>query len=238
MSQAQQGPDFPQGALRWPSEWHEAYLDSRPDATTTYDPAAEYGDPDWREPASEAEAAARTAWLAENTPPAPGWPTRPLTRVESALEDAQERAVLSDRAHDSDPYARAEYQQLQALDRLAPLPAHDALDDLPCDEHSRPDTFAATWGWHGGDQVVRDHLADEAAFEGRDAGERFEAPDDPDRLRQRIENLRALAAQGAHEIVPDDEYRREQLARWHDDDHATHADTDSRERGGELGWGR
>src|SRR5437764_39757 len=143
MSQPDQGPDTPRTTLRWPAEHHEAYLDSRPDATTVYNPAAEYGDADWREPASNAEAAARTAWLTENTPHATGWPTRPLTEVENALEDAQERAVLADRAHDPDPYAWAEYQRLQALDRLAPLPAHDALDDLPRDERGRPDTLAA-----------------------------------------------------------------------------------------------
>ena len=41
----------------------EAYLDSRPTGGV-FNPAAEFGDPDWREPESDAEAAARTAHLA------------------------------------------------------------------------------------------------------------------------------------------------------------------------------
>ncbi len=239
MSEPEQGPGIPRTTRPWPAERHEAYLDSRPDATTVYNPAAEYGDADWREPASDVEAAARTTWLAKNTPPAPVRPSRRLTEVEDALEGAQERAVLSDRAHDSDPYAWAEYQRLQALDRLAPLPAHDALDDLPRDERGRPDTLAAA-GWLVEDQIVSDHLADEAAFDDRDPSAHLEAPDDPDRLRQRIENLRALAPQSAHESIPDEEQRREQLARWHDDDHATRTDTgDSGDDGvGVPGWGR
>lgn len=235
---------------RWTVDDHGAYLDSRPGSTTAYNPAAEYGDPGWREPASDAEAAARTAFITENTPPAAGWPTRPLTPVENALADAQERAVLSGRAHDSDPSAWAEHQRLRALDRLAPLPAHDALDDLPRDEHGQPDTLTAP-DWHDEGGVVRDHWTDEAAFDDRDASTQREALDDPDRLRQRIENLRASRAAQAVEDVPDeDEQRREQLARWYDDDHRALTDPDldtgqgthsghSGEGGAdELGWGR
>lgn len=277
MSQPEQRLGTPRTALSWPAERHAAYLDRRPDQTSLYNPAAEYGGPVWREPASDAEAAARTAWLADNTPPAPGWPTRPLTPVEGALEDAQERVVLADRAHDSDPYAWADYQRLQALDRLAPLPSHDALDDLPRDEHGQPDTFAAP-SRHDEEHVARDHLADEAAFDGQAASntaadqdgsftdaqgrwwpstgarvagacdpsrgkdfEHLEAPDDPEDLRQRIESLRGSLAQAAREGAPDeDDRRREQLARWHEDDHATRVDTEDRGNGavGELGWGR
>lgn len=293
MSQPQQGTGTARTALPWPARRHEAYPDSRPDATSRYNPAAEYGDPDWREPASNLEAAARTTWLAENTPSAPGWPTRPLTPVEVALQDAAERAVLSDGAHDDDPYAWVEYERLKALDRLAPAPAHDALNDLPLDEHGRRDTLTVPERhhaeWRDQDQVVRDHRADEAAFDGQDDGDTangltadrdgpftdaqgrwpptgawaagtcdpsrantsgyLEAPDDPERLRQRIEALRAALDAEAQESLPDDEQRREQLVRWHDDDHyATHtgtgADLDSfhHETGdggqGESGWAR
>lgn len=279
MSEPEHGPGTPRPALWWPAEWHAAYLDSRPDETSRYNPAAEYGDPDWREPASDVEAAARTTWLAENTPPTPGWPSRPLTEVENALEDAQERAVLADRAHDPDPYAWAEFQRLQALDRLAALPAHDALDDLPRDRHGAPDTLAAR-GWLVEDQIVSDHRAEEAAFDGRDAGDHVdgrggpftdtqgrwwpstgawaagtgdsnrahdigyrEGPDDPGRLGQRIEELRASLGAEAVERVPDEgEQRREQLARWHEDDQATRIDADSRDSGddgvGVPGWDR
>ncbi|MDD7966128.1 hypothetical protein [Actinomycetospora lemnae] len=288
MSQPEQGRDFPQVALRWPGKRHEAYLDTRPDETSRYNPAAEYGDVDWREPASDAEAAARTAYLHDHFPPAPGWPTRRLTEVEDALGDAQERAVLSDRARDPDPYAWAQYERLQALEGHAPLPAHGALDDLPLDEHAWPDTLAAPerqdTGWRDEDQVVRDHLADEAAFDGRDASSDtadaiavgrdgpffdtqgrwwpstgawaagtcdpsrrndpgyLEAPDDPERLRQRVEDLRASLAARAQEGLLDDEQRREQLTRWYDDDHAATRDADSRDSGedgvGGSGWAR
>ncbi|MEJ2862159.1 hypothetical protein [Actinomycetospora flava] len=241
MSQPEQGPHTARTALSWPAGRQEAYLDSRPDDTSVYNPVAEYGDPEWREPASEVEAAARIAYLREHFPAAPGWPMRPLTPVEDALQDAQERAVLSDRAHDPDPDAWAEYHQLQALDRLAPLPGHDALDDLPVDGHGRPDRLAAG-EWRDEDQVALDHRVDEAAFDGRAASDTADAPADPERLRQRIESLRAARAAEAVESVPDeDEQRREQLVRWHDDDRrTTGADLDSfLEAGhGELGWDR
>lgn len=249
MSRPEQGPDTARMALPWPAARQEAYLDSRPDATTVYNPAAEYGYPDWREPASDAEAAARSAYVREHFPPAPGWSTRPLTLVENALQDARERAVLSDRAHDSGPYAWADHQRLQALDRLAPLPPHDALKNLPLDEHGQPDTLAAR-EWRDEDQFARAHRAAEAAFDGRDVSAYLEAPDasaDPGRLRQRLEILRASRAAEAVENVPDeDEQRREQLVRWHHDDHRsvdTGADLDSfQEAGdggdGESGWGR
>ncbi|GAA4929282.1 hypothetical protein EV188_101427 [Actinomycetospora succinea] len=283
MSRPEQATDTPRTALPWPAGRHDAYLDSRPDETSRYDPAAEYGDGDWREPASDAEAGARIAYLRDYFPPAPGWPTRPLTPVEDAFQDAQERAVLY-RAHDSDPYAWAEYQRLQALDRLAPLPAHDALDGLPRDEHGRPDILAAP-AWNDEDRVARDHWTDEAAFDGRDSNEAADnrdgpftdtqglwwpstgawaagtcdpnradasgdlgALDDPERLRRRIETLRASLAADAQESLPEDEQRREQLARWHHDDHRTtdtgddldtvQAADDGADGLGEQRWGR
>ncbi|GLZ49233.1 hypothetical protein Acsp06_54180 [Actinomycetospora sp. NBRC 106375] len=283
-----------QGPAGWTAAQHEAYLDNRPDLSRAYNPAAEYGDPDWREPASDAEATARTTWLAEHAAPITGWTPRPPTAGEDALEDAAERAVLSDRAHDHDPYAWAEYQRLLGLEGLAPPPAHDALDDLPRDGHGAPDTLAVT-NWQHEDQIVRDDPTAGSAFDGRDGGATsgdlahdhpaedrdgpflntqgrwwpstgawaagtcdpsrahdsgyLEAPDDPERLRQRIENLRtSRAAQAAGSVPDEDEQRRAQLARWHDEDHRatdTRADLDSlpeTDDGGDglgtAGWGR
>ncbi|MFC5136785.1 hypothetical protein ACFPK1_00945 [Actinomycetospora rhizophila] len=248
----------------WAAAQHEAYLDSRPDETTAYNPAADYGEPDWREPASDAEAAARTAWLDEHTAPTPGWRPRPLTEVETAWQDAQERAVLSDRAHDSDPYAWAEARRLEALTDLAPLPARDALDDLPRDEQGQPDTLArrewnddaagnggadnsdapftdtqgrwwqSTGAWAAGTcDPARDHDDDQ-----------LEAPDDPQRLNRRMHDLRATLAARDTNAEGEGEQRREQLARWHENDHRT---PDAAEVQGveivdngadESGWGR
>ncbi|GAA4906538.1 hypothetical protein EV188_103487 [Actinomycetospora succinea] len=228
----------------WTATQHEAYLDSRPDETAPYNPAAEYGEPDWREPASDAEAAARTAWLDEHTAPAPGWRPRPLTEVETAWQDAQERAVLSDRAHDSDPYAWAEAQRLEVLTDLAPLPARDALDDLPLDEQGQPDTLAgrewddgavgnggadsregpftdtqgqswpSTGAWAAGTcDPARDHDDDQ-----------LEAPDDPQRLNRRMDDLRVTLAAWDANADGENEQRLEQLARWHENDNGV-ADT-------------
>ncbi len=49
----------------------------------------------------------------------------------------------------------------------------------------------------------------------------LEAPADPQRLRQRVEDLRAaiVAREASAQGEVDGEQRREQLARWHDDDH-------------------
>jgi hypothetical protein len=243
----------------WSAGKHEDYLESRPSESSPFNPAAEYGDPDWREPAFDAEAAARTAWLEENTEAAPGWQPRPQTAVENALEDAQERAILSDRAHDHDPYAWAEYQRLQALTELAPLPERDALDDLPRDERGDPDTLAAPDGHHE-DRVARDHLADDTALDDQrsdtDQGpftdtqgrwwpsttawvvgtcdpakanhtEHLGHPDDSERLRRRIEDLRTTLAAGEASSPDDGEHWREQLARWHDDDGPLRAETDA-----------
>ncbi|MEJ2862594.1 hypothetical protein [Actinomycetospora flava] len=221
------------GPGRWTGAEHEAYLDARPDASTSYNPAAEYGDPDWREPASDIEATARTTWLAESAAPVSGWRPRPLTAVEDALQDAQERAVLSDRAHDSDPDAWAEYHRLQALDKLAPLPERDALDALPRDEHGEPDALAGP-DWSRDDDTVPDQPALQARPDGHPDAERAATDsvpnvDGPDRARAQLERARArLAARdgigSAHEAGSgvdagiDEQRRREQLARWHDDD--------------------
>ena len=206
----------------WSADQHAAYLDDRPSETTPYNPAAEYGDPDWREPASDAEAASRTAWLAEHTAPATGWTPRPLTEVEDALQDAGERAVLSDRAHDSDPYGWAEYHRLDALADLAPLPTSDALDDLPRDEQAEPDASAP--------------------LERHD--DQLDGPGDPQWLRQRIEGLRATLAAQDMSVEGEGEERREQLARWHENDHRAPDTAEARgieiadDGADEGGWGR
>ena len=274
----------PQGTAGWTAAHHEAYLDSRPDPSSPYNPAAEYGDPDWREPASDDEAAARTTWLAEHTQPAPGWQRAPGTEVDTevdqALDAARERAVHSDWAHDHDPYAWAEHDRLQALAALAPLPEHDALDDVPRTQRGEPDTAAAPDGFVGepddpdghddlragvdrgsGDDPVIDTqgrwwpsttawvVARADPAKAQPSGH----PDDLDRLRARMENLRAqLAARDAadaHQHPADEaagmhsEQRRQQLVRWHDDDHRPEgADLDlGRDSGdgpAEAGWGR
>ena len=241
---------------RWTADEHEAYLDSRPDETSPFDPAADYGDPVWREPASDTEAAARTAWLEENTPPAPGWSLPPSTEVDDALDAARERAIHSDSAHDHDPNAWAEYQRLEALAELAPLPERDALDDLPRIGRDELDR-GSVQDWHGDDRHVREHVADKEGFDdsrsggsstgavttkaaGADgplAADDAAQSDDPERLRQRVEDLRAMLA--AREASVEGE-RREQLLRWHDDDHrATDLQPDTRGDGdGEPGWAR
>jgi len=226
----------PNGQPTPPAQWtageHEAYLDSRPDETSPFNPAADYGDPDWREPVAGEEAAARTAWLAENTPPAPGWSLPPSTEVDGALDAARERAVHSDWAHDHDPQAWAQYRRLEALADLAPLPQRDALDDP---EHDNPE---------------HDNLEhDEPDARNHDDGQ-LQARNDPQRLRQRIEDLRtAIAAREASaQGEVDGEQRREQLARWHDDDNrpaSTATDgglsaqyTQVGDGDGEPGWSR
>ncbi|MDD7942503.1 hypothetical protein PHK61_29225 [Actinomycetospora lutea] len=183
----------PSGSGAWNADQHVAYLDSRPDAASgqgmLYDPAAEYGDAGWREPASDEEAAARTAYVRDSFPSAPGWSPRPLTQVEDAIEDAAERAVLSYRAHDHDPRAWAEYERLLALDSLAPLPdERDALDDLHAD------------GDH--DRLVAPRTAEHPEVDGTRGRSGFAACE--------------LDAASPDETEA--EQRRAQLNRWHDDD--------------------
>ncbi|WP_433784622.1 hypothetical protein ACQPX6_00150 [Actinomycetospora sp. CA-101289] len=222
---------------RWAADRHETYLDSRPAEASAsswaYNPSAEYGDPDWREPASDDEAAARIAWLEENTAPATGWVRRPQTEVEDALDDAGEQAVLSDRAHDHDPVAWAEYQRLLALDALTPLPDQsDALDRRQTEEAEEmavedDERYVDPEGrsWPSVDAWVTARADPAKAAD-------TSHPDDLPRLRQRLADLqfqRAVGADGEQE----GERRREQLARWHQDDHST-ADADARD----LGEGR
>lgn len=221
---------------------HVAYLDSRPDETSPFNPAAEYGDPDWREPASDEEATARTAWLEENTAPAPGWSQPPTTEVDDALDAARERAVQSDWAHDYDPHAWAEYRRLEALAELAPPPEQDDLADEAALESPEGDDrgpftdtqgrrWSSTGAWAAG--TCDPAKAHDTAH-----------PDDPERLRQRIEDLRLAIAvrEASAEGEIDSEQRREQLARWNDDDHSvTGADSNMQQEkqgDGEPGWDR
>ena len=196
--------------------------------------------------------------------------------------------MLSDRAHDPDPQAWAEYRRLLALDQLAPLPTErDALDDPMHDAHqNEPQPAQDQWthdssppdgsrqDWDHEDRVLRDHLADEAAQSGGSRhdgpftdtqGRRWAStgawaagtcdpakatdtthPDDPERLRRRLEDLRAeLATRDDAPPDMEEEQRREQLARWHDDDHRgpTRGDIDARgetpdDGEGGAGWGR
>ena len=100
------------------SERSEAYLESRP-VGGPYDPTLEYGDPDWREPESDSEAAARTAYLDQQRPAAvevsADRSPSALREVEDALAAAQLEAYLSDRAHDLDPAPGQEVERLEAL---------------------------------------------------------------------------------------------------------------------------
>jgi hypothetical protein len=209
----------------WAADGHEAYLDSRPDETSAsswaYNPGAEYGDPDWREPASDDEAAARTAWLDENTAPATGWVRRPPTEAEDALDNAGEQAVLSDRAHDHDPVAWAEYQRLLALSELAPLSDQpDALDRRQAEEAEEMAVEEAEryvdhegQSWPSVDAWVTAR-ADPAKV--ADTSH----PDDLPRLRQRLADLQAQQSTEADGEQEADQ-RREQLARWHHDDYGS-----------------
>lgn len=99
------------------SERSEAYLESRP-VGGPYDPTLEYGDPDWREPESDSEAADRTAYLDQHRPAAvevsADRSPSALREVEDALAAAQLEAYLSDRAHDLDPAPAREVERLEA----------------------------------------------------------------------------------------------------------------------------
>lgn len=114
----------------------EAYLDTRP-VGGPFDPALDYGHPDWREPESDIEAAARLAHLeAERAARPPQAPElRERTPVEDALLDASIEADLADRAQDPDPALWTHYRELAALDRLEPLHVEEIADRLGEHEH-------------------------------------------------------------------------------------------------------
>lgn len=118
---------------------NEAYLDTRP-VGGPFDPTLDYGHPDWREPESDDEAAARLAHLeTERAARPPETPElRERTPVEEAVLDAGIDAELADRARDSDPALWAHYRELSALERLEPLPTPER-DEHRHDEQQRTD---------------------------------------------------------------------------------------------------
>ena len=79
-----------------------------------YDPAAEWGDPGYREPRSDAEAAARTAYLDEHQPVA-AMPPPSMSPLESELVDAEVDAHYASMARDGTyPAAAARVRELEA----------------------------------------------------------------------------------------------------------------------------
>lgn len=96
----------------------EAYLDSRP-VGGPYNPAAEYGDPDWREPESDDEAAARTAHLdaQPRSPETREWIERvaAISAEERAEIDAGVELTHAQATHDPDEIADADARYQAAL---------------------------------------------------------------------------------------------------------------------------
>ena len=94
----------------------EAYLDSRP-VGGPYNPAAEYGDPDWREPESDDEAQARTDHLAAQPRDQQtlAWIERlaAISEQDRALVDAEIALTHAQATHDPDEIAVA-YADYQA----------------------------------------------------------------------------------------------------------------------------
>lgn len=113
----------------------EAYLDSRP-VGGPYNPAAEYGAPDWREPASDDEAAARTEHLAAQPrdPETQAWIERvaAISAQGRALIDAEIALTHAQATHDPDEIAEAyaDYQAEVAASYARPRqPEHPELQD-------------------------------------------------------------------------------------------------------------
>ena len=114
------------GERSWTAAESEAYLDSRPVAGP-YNPAAEYGDPDWREPESDDEAAPRTAHLyaQPRDSETQAWVERiaAISQEEKALVDASVELEHARATHDPGEIvdARADYEAalaaLEARDR-------------------------------------------------------------------------------------------------------------------------
>lgn len=130
----------------------EAYLDSRP-VGGPYNPRAEYGDPDWREPESDDEAAARTAHL-EAQPRSPetlGWIER-IAAISEQDRDVIEAGIAMTHAqatHDPDEIAEAtaNYQAAVAASYARPdrgvhdqpESGEDELSDLLDGEFTDPE---------------------------------------------------------------------------------------------------
>lgn len=98
------------GERSWTAAEQEAYLGSRP-IGGPYNPAADYGDPDWREPESDDEAAARTAHLdaQPRDPETTAWVERiaAISAEEKALIDAGIELEHARATHDPDEIADA-----------------------------------------------------------------------------------------------------------------------------------
>lgn len=129
------------GQRWWTAAEQEAYLDSRP-VGGLYNPATEYGDPDWREPESDEEAAARTAHLdaAPRDPETAAWVERvaALSAEEKALIDTGIELEHARATHDPDEVAdaRAYYEAA-----LAAMQAREPGETKPTDEleHREPE---------------------------------------------------------------------------------------------------
>lgn len=106
------------GERSWTAAEQEAYLDSRP-VGGPYNPAADYGDSDWREPESDDEAAARTAHLAAQPrdPETTAWVERiaAISEEEKALIDASVELEHARATHDPDEIAAAHATHQAAL---------------------------------------------------------------------------------------------------------------------------
>ena len=119
------------GARSWTAAESEAYLDSRP-VGGPYNPAAEYGDPHWREPESDDEAAARTAHLdaQPRDPETTAWVERvaAISEQEKALVDAGVDLEHAQATHDPDEVADAQAAYDAAL---AEVQAHELGEAEP-----------------------------------------------------------------------------------------------------------
>lgn len=126
------------GSRSWTAAEQEAYLDSRP-VGGPYNPAAKYGDPDWREPESDAEAAARTAHLdaAPRDPETAAWVERvaAISAEEKALVDAGVELEHARATHDPDEVADT-HTDYQAA--LAVVEARERGESEPTTEPTGP----------------------------------------------------------------------------------------------------
>lgn len=138
------------GERSWTAAQQEAYLDSRP-VGGPYNPAAEYGDPDWREPESDDEAAARTAHLdaQPRDPETQAWVERvaAISAEEKALVDAGIDLEHARATHDPNEIAdaHADYQAalaaMEARERDEAEPPNEPGQPGPLDglEHREPE---------------------------------------------------------------------------------------------------
>lgn len=140
------------------SDRSEAYLDSRP-VGGPYNPAGEYGDPDWREPESDDEAQARTDHLAAQPrdPKTQEWIERVAAIAEQDRDLVEASLALSraEATHDPDEIAEAtaEYQ--------AELAAAEARDREPADRERVGGEPEALPDWLDGEFADPEHDEEE-----------------------------------------------------------------------------